>query len=151
MNSPYPVATVQGTSVALETAEALRFMDGRSSVRSPEQYLGWQAQHVDARQIARVHHPDARIQAVVNHGRWIAHCSECYQGMFTHPEWKIGCCSECGAIFTHIVFPAEIDEITRLLLLRPRRETQNWEPGPGDHLPGVWRLKWENRLHRLPT
>lgn len=128
----------------LEDATALLFPDGRTRVETATDFLGWQAAHVQQRRIARVVGVPIALAARVNHGRWIADCARCGMGMFTHPVWRIACCAECGAVYRGVAFPAEIDEITRLLLQRPRRDTQNWEPGES-----LVRLRLENFLHRL--
>lgn len=128
----------------LEDATSLLFQDGVTRVQAPTDFLAWQAEHVARRGIARVVGVSADVWARVNHGRWLADCQRCGQGMFTHPEWRIACCAECGAVYRGVVFPEAIADITRLLLQRPRRDTQNWEPGES-----LTRLRFENLLHRL--
>lgn len=127
----------------IEDAEALLFPDGVTRVETATDYLGWQASHIQNRGIARVWSSDQSVRARVNHGRWIADCRTCGQGMFTHPVWKIACCAECGAVYRGVDFPDRIQEITELLLARPRRDTQNW------HGEAIWELKMENLVHGI--
>jgi hypothetical protein len=128
----------------LEDAEALLFPDGVTRVTSPSEYYGWQAAYIQTRGIARVWDASNPPPARVNHGRWIADCRACGNGMFTHPVWRIACCGECGAVYRDLPFPERIVEITRLLLERPNRAHQNWEPGEG-----LFALRAENFLHRV--
>lgn len=130
----------------LEDASGLIFSDTRSRVTTPEEYLGWQMDMIMMRRIARVWKSDERVPARVNHGRWLTDCQACYEGVLTHPEWKIACCGNCGAVYRDVIFPPDIAEITRILLERPKRETQNWEPGES-----IAKLKFENILHRLAS
>ena len=86
------------------------------------------------------------VTAYVNHGRWVIDC-DCGAGNSVHPDWKLACCLECGAIRTNIVFPAEIREIERTLASRKRQANRNWRPGET-----VATLKAENAAHpRLVT
>lgn len=128
----------------LEDASSLLLSDGRTRVQTPEQYLGWHAEQIDARGVARVWHPSLRLDAKVNHGRWLVDCPACGSGAFTHPEWRLACCANCGAVYRGVNFPEQIEEVTRLLLERPRRETQNWVAGEA-----LWKLRFENRVHGL--
>jgi hypothetical protein len=109
----------------LETAEALRV--GDVHVTTPELYLAWHLHMIRERGLARVWTAGETLAARVNHGRWIADCPACGSGMWTHPDWRLACCGECGAVYTGVEFPGEIDQITTLLLLRPR-DRQNWFP-----------------------
>ena len=129
----------------IEDASSLLFSDAKTRVASPALYLGWQAEQIETRGIARVWRAADRLEARVNHGRWITDCLACASGVYTHPAWRLACCANCGAIYNDVEVPANIAEITRLLLERPRRETQNWD---GEAL---WRLRGENALHRLAS
>lgn len=110
----------------IEGAEALGAL---VPLKSKAEFLGWHAAQIQARGIARVWHPYATVHARVDHGRWCADCPECGHGMFTHRDWRIACCGECGAVYEHVTFPSQVDEIEFLLLQRPRRENHNWSPG----------------------
>jgi len=112
----------------LEDAGSLRFPSGKR-VASPAEYLGWHLHQIAERGIARVWVAAAPVPARVNHGRWITDCVTCGKSMLAHPAWRVGCCVECGAVYRDVRFPENVDDITNLLLARPRRETQNWEPG----------------------
>ena len=56
-------------------------------------------------------------------------------------------CEECGAR-AEIMWPTEeiVYGVERLLLMRPRRENQNWEPGET-----LTELMWENGQHGIFT
>lgn len=127
--------------IKLQDASSLRFGDS-TRVTNPTEYLGWHAQQVQDKGIARTWNTDVTLKARVNHGRWIADCRACGRGMFAHPEWRMACCAECGAVYRAVEFPAGIVEITRLLLERADRENQNWVPGEP-----IWKLKFENFAH----
>jgi hypothetical protein len=47
--------------------------------------------------------------------------------MIAWPENERAACTRCGRTYL-VDFPAEREEIERLLLLRPERD-RNWEPG----------------------
>ena len=143
---PVAVPMREPIYLRLEDATALMYADG-TKVQTSAQYLGWQLSHLQNRGIARRWEPvcDPRL-AYVNHGRWLIDCWYCDSGCFTHPEWRIACCAECGATYYGVEFPENLDEVTRLLLLRPKRTTQNWSPGES-----VLRLKAENLLHKLAS
>lgn len=126
----------------IEDASSLLFSDGVTRVESYQLYLGWQAQQIQNRAIARVWNSDVRLKARINHGRWITDCAACRCGIYTHPEWRLACCGNCGAVYTGVEFPANIEGITRLLLVRNSREHQNWEPGES-----MVQLRFENVLH----
>lgn len=65
--------------------------------------------------------------AYVGAGTWRIRC-ECGEAPSTHPEWKIACCSGCGWVYQDVVFPAQILEIERILLLRANYAHRNWLP-----------------------
>lgn len=131
----------------LEDASQLSLVNSNGTttpVDSPTLFLAWQAWTLQQRRIARTWPSDVTLSARVNHGRWVTDCHACYQGMFTHPAWRIACCGECGATYRGVEFPPNIEEITGLLLTRPDRTTQNWEPGESTLM-----LKLENLAHGL--
>lgn len=108
------------------TAADLRFLD-RSWVTSADAYLGWYRERLaDAGDLVRPWTCDLDVFARVNHGRWIADCPNCHGGASTHPDWKLACCSECGCVMRHVVFPDAYQSIERALLCRSVRHTQNW-------------------------
>jgi hypothetical protein len=61
----------------------------------------------------------------VNHGRWIVDCV-CGNGASVSHEWREARCFACGAVYRGVAFPANADEIERVLVARPNRATQNW-------------------------
>lgn len=116
----------------LEDASQLSLVNSNGTttpVDSPTLFLAWQAWTLQQRRIARTWPSDRTVHARVNHGRWVTDCLACSQSVFTHPDWRIACCGECGATYRDVQFPEHIHEITALLLQRPDRTKQNWEPG----------------------
>ena len=113
----------------IQDASDRQFSNGMP-VRSKEMFLGWHAEQIQSRNIARVWAAPGHVKllAHINHGRWLVHCAACPQAMWTHPEWKIACCTECGAVYEGIIFPFERPVIEQILLMR-WVENQNWEPG----------------------
>jgi len=65
--------------------------------------------------------------AYINHGRWVVSC-KCVGAGLTSPSFGISCCFDCGAVYTHILFPADVDAITHALLQRDNVENRNWTP-----------------------
>lgn len=128
--------------IKLEDATALMFSDARTRVETVEDFYGWQAEHLQARGIARRWDSEVHPRAYVNHGRWLVQCS-CGNGAFTHPEWRVACCAECGAVFRGVVFPENRAEIEAVLLKRPMRKSHNWDGEP------LLALKAENVLHGI--
>jgi len=113
------------------------------SVASPVAYRAWHQRSLhDA---AMVHESSVVLVARIDHGRWIVDCL-CGAGVYTHPEWRLACCVDCGAIYHDIVMPSApaIAALTRLLLARARRENQHWSPGES-----LDRLKAENLAHNV--
>jgi hypothetical protein len=58
---------------------------------------------------------------------WRTECPECNGGVTTGRLWTEARCFTCGAVFRSVVWPANIDEIERLVLRRPMRH-QHWRP-----------------------
>ena len=127
--------------LAVEDASFLNLED--TPVSSPELFLAWQANHIAKRRLARVWHSDIHLVAEINHGRWIVVCPACTMGAYTHPEWKMACCAECGAVYEGVQFPSKSERswIEALLLSRPR-SNQNWFP-----TETFFDLKKENLQH----
>jgi hypothetical protein len=72
-------------------------------------------------------HSDAQIAPFINHGRWIALCPACQNGMAYSPEWRASLCFGCGAEY-RAEPPTDWRVIEQVLLDRPA-ENQNWNPG----------------------
>lgn len=125
----------------IEGPETLRYPD-RTLVLTPALYLGWQAWHVRDRGLARVEEAGAAKAARINHGRWIVDC-DCGDGALTRPDWRLACCAACGRVYRRVDFPEAQEAIARILLLRPRREDQNWSGEPAEALAD------ENEAHGL--
>lgn len=113
---------------------SLRILDASSlnigdlPVSTPELFLAWQATQLGPRKLARAWHDRVQLYAKINHGRWLVTCSICDNDAFTHPEWRIACCAECGSAYAHVLFPTDRAEIETILLTR-RLENRNWKPG----------------------
>ncbi len=64
----------------------------------------------------------APVIAFVDFGRWLARC-ECGQHNYVDPHDPVMFCAQCGngnsGLGRLVIFPANRDEIERLLLLRP--------------------------------
>lgn len=83
------------------------------------------------------------IMGYINHGRWVANCPNCNNGIECAPVFPFGLCLGCGNAYT-VVFPTEAKR-TRAeaaLVVRPH-ENRNWFPDreePAD-------LELENEAH----
>lgn len=76
------------------------------------------------------HTIDTPVVAYVNHGRWLADCPACGNGMAASREWNLALCiCGCGAIYAAVVFPPDADAIEHELVDLPVVE-QNWQPTP---------------------
>lgn len=69
--------------------------------------------------------------ARANWGRWVADCASPFCAsalqLFRGQPWLA--CRECDAV-AEIVWPSiPIEDIERLLMMRPDETTRNWEPG----------------------
>ena len=91
--------------------------------------------------------------AFVNWGNWVAKCPRCptveragrdpltgYVGGLTGSSFR---CSLCGLV-CEAVWPPSVDDITRLLNLRPSPTSRNWAP-PED----IHDLQAENLMHGI--
>ena len=76
----------------------------------------------------------APLVAYVNHGRWVADCIFCRQGLaLSRGEQEVplefiftdGPCPNCGML-VHPVFPAAADLIDAALSVRPFKVVRNW-------------------------
>ena len=78
--------------------------------------------------------------ARVNHGRWIVDCpaTDCYAALRATGDTALCDCRD-ESVCDHpeiphdlvflVEWPADADEITRILDLRPTRPNRNWWPG----------------------
>ena len=107
--------------------ESLAPADTKIPLATPAEYRRWQFKNVAARGGTVFKSPES-IQAVVNHGRWLALCAWCSNAPLTRPDWGIACCLECGAFYPmgKVIFPENHQEIKDILVQRPRRDQQNW-------------------------
>ena len=126
--------------------EQLLFGPGQR-VSSPEEYLAWHVSVVTRRGGDPWDSPEP-TKAYVNHGRCVANCVWCKTGMLTRPDWGLACCGECGARYSpeRVHFPEHYDAIEKILLVRVRRDQQNW-----DDRQGVAELEKENNLSEVLT
>ena len=97
--------------------------------------------------------PQGEVQALVNHGRWIAKCPNpgCGGALVVSAQDPIFLCTDCGSeenggrSYT-VRFPDEKEAVERELMKRPvvaRKATnRNWLPGET-----VDKLRDENRAH----
>jgi hypothetical protein len=143
---------VPGMEQLFDRVEDASFLniDGDTPVTTPELYLAWHTRHVMARRIAKIWQVDGKPLARIEHNRWVVDCVACSTSLekraaFTHPEWRIACCGECGAIYRDVQFPnpAVRKALERLLLFRPRAN-RNWFPGES-----LADITMENRKHKV--
>lgn len=81
---------------------------------------------------------EGEIPALVNHGRWMAHCG-CGGAVVVSSKVPLFWCPDCGnqankGKWLRVIFPAEKEEIEKELLKRPaddgfRARNRNWLPG----------------------
>jgi hypothetical protein len=117
---------MSGPYVRIATAADV-FRVGDHRLTSPEHLIAWQRYVLAQRgDLARQWNCVAPTTAFVYMGNWGTACPHCTQRMYTHPEWRLACCIECGAICRQVIIPADYREIERVLLDRPDRSTQNW-------------------------
>lgn len=114
--------------VRIATAADLTFPDG-TRVDTQAGYLGFHRMMLAAAgDVAKIWLCDLPVDAKIEHGRWIALCPNCQTGARTHPDWRMGCCGECGCVFRNVVFPPDADAIVAALLKRSVRANHNWLP-----------------------
>lgn len=101
-------------------------------VRSPAEYRQKQRMYIASARMQApglrwrdpwlsLEHPDVLIAA----GKWLVWC-ECGNYPSVHPEWRLACCFECGAIYEDLVVPPEAIEIARVLSRRPKIQNRAW-------------------------
>jgi hypothetical protein len=105
-----------------------RFRDG-SRVISKEAYVAWQVDLLADKGVAQGWLCDLDVLSRIEHGRWVVTCINCSTSALTQPEWRLACCGECGCQMRKVVIPIDYQKIEEILLLRLRRENQNWLPG----------------------
>jgi hypothetical protein len=68
--------------------------------------------------------------ARVNWSRWVADCPSphCASALQLYRDQPWFTCLDCGEV-SEIEWPDMIEEIERILLMRPNPFTRNWEPG----------------------
>ena len=123
-------------------------------VRTPEEYLAKQRQHLQELRIARSAQgfrdpwiAIARPAAFISGGRWVLMCA-CGNAPSVDPDWLLAACFECGAIYHAFELPAERTTIERLLLERPQMRNRNWRaPETVEDLAA----ENEEHLSSLPT
>lgn len=96
-------------------------------IASPADYLGWHTAIVTTKGL-EPWDSEKPARARINHGRWIADCIWCGGGMLTRPDWGVAFCGGCGARYhkRYVLFPRDPRSFERPLLVRVRRDQQNW-------------------------
>lgn len=88
--------------------------------------------------------------AFVNAGQWVAQCPDCGEiGLIRHRNTLhmcIGCWHGSTPQWLELTWPAEWQEIERILLFRPRYENRNWLSSET-----LDDLRQQNRDNGLPT
>ncbi len=105
------------------------FNPGRR-IASPAEYLGWHAATVTTKGV-EPWDSHKKATARINHGRWIADCVWCTGAALTRPDWGVAYCATCGARYhkKYVKFPPNPEQLEAPLLLRVKRELQNWKVG----------------------
>lgn len=91
-----------------------------------------------------------KVPARVNHGRWVVRCpvDGCNGAELAREDGLFFCCecrnADIGGDYRVVVFPAQREEIERVLRLRPAPATRNWE---GETVEA---LKAESLAHGVP-
>lgn len=88
--------------------------------------------------------PD-RLAAYIGAGAWRVRCA-CGEAPPTHPDWRLACCSGCGAIYEDVIFPKTAAAIEVILLKRPQPIQRNWRAPET-----VADLVAQNKAHGDPT
>lgn len=71
-------------------------------------------------------HPPVYIDG----GRWALRCSQdCGNVVIVHPDWKLGCCLECGAVYEDVVLPDGSEDADAILVARAHPNLRGWAPG----------------------
>jgi len=79
-------------------------------------------------------------EVYVDGGRWAMRCmNECGNVVVIHPDWRLGLCCECGAVYEDVTLPAERVEIEAELAKRKFPSLRGWKP-----TESVDRLRDEN-------
>lgn len=100
---------------------------GHSGVTDRASY---RAVHAKAMRAAEkeVFEVDSRVDAYVNHGRWVVDC-KCNGAGLTSPDFGMTCCFDCGRVYIAVNFPNNRKQIERVLLLRKDTANRNWSHG----------------------
>jgi uncharacterized Zn finger protein len=55
-------------------------------------------------------------------------CSQdCGNVVIVHPDWRLGCCFECGAVYERVLMPAQRAEVEALLIPRRHPSLRGWK------------------------
>lgn len=110
-------------------------------VRTPAEYRAAQTAYLRKLRVARpylylgdphVVTPNPPVEVV--HGKWIVRCTQwrvdrvCGDLVSVHPDWQLGCCFACGAIYEHIEMPENAAEIDATLSAAQDIRARNWSP-----------------------
>jgi hypothetical protein len=145
----------QGTGRILRAEHVYGVHDGHHKAFSVERFLAMQrvAQGLPAE---RWQQPTRTVKGVltyayVNHSRWVADCPFCSSAQVVTPDDRRFFCVDCGNAnvrhaYVEVEWPPddEIDEIERLLRLRPDEQNRNWYP-----MEPVAALRAENKTFLL--
>ena len=77
------------------------------------------------------------VKAVLNHGLWVGRCPmrDCYGEVAVTSNWPLMCCTDCGAGWFDVEFPANKDAIEAELMKRHKSRVglphANWDPYGG--------------------
>lgn len=114
--------------------------------RTPDEYRALQVRYL--RMSGNTEPPwlfIGEMRAHVGAGAWRVLC-RCGEAPPADPEWRLACCSGCGAIYEGVLFPEDIAAIEAVLLKRPNHVHRNWRAGET-----VESLTAENVAHGDPA
>lgn len=120
-----------------------QFLDARAvlNVLDTVQFEARLVEELDKRGLQR-EVVDREVPAYLNHGRWLADCPRCNNGMALL-EGERAVCIECGGSYAvDWPTPARRTAAARVLGFRDQRSSWNWRPGE----ESVEDLKAENAL-----
>lgn len=115
-------------------------------VRSPDEYRALQRRYL--RRSGLTVEPwlhIGEVRAHVGAGAWRVRCV-CGEAPPADPDWRLACCSGCGAVYEDVAFPDDREDIEAVLLKRRNHVTRNWQHGET-----VEELRRENLAHGEPA
>jgi hypothetical protein len=124
----------------------------RLGVRTPDEYRANQRRILALNRRAAPHkvhcdpwETEEAILAHVGASAWRVRCV-CGEAPPADPEWRLACCSACGAVYVNVVFPVDWRALEVVLLKRRKFMDRNWR-----HPWTVEDLRQQNTDHGEPA